>query len=54
MRGLDAGADYYLVKSNFQDVAMIEAVVDLIGDRNHDQGKLDMTGGECLGTAARS
>jgi two-component system sensor histidine kinase and response regulator WspE len=32
VRGLDAGADYYLVKSNFQDVAMIEAVVDLIGD----------------------
>ena len=30
--GLDAGADYYLVKSNFQDVALVQAVVDLIGD----------------------
>ena len=32
VRGLDAGADYYLVKSNFQDVALVQAVVDLIGD----------------------
>jgi two-component system sensor histidine kinase and response regulator WspE len=31
-RGLDAGADYYLVKGSFQDVALMQAVVDLIGE----------------------
>jgi two-component system sensor histidine kinase and response regulator WspE len=30
-RGLDAGADYYLVKGSFQDETLINAVVDLIG-----------------------
>ena len=31
-RGLEAGADYYLTKGNFQDEALIEAVIDLIGE----------------------
>ncbi|RVA69411.1 hybrid sensor histidine kinase/response regulator, partial [Mesorhizobium sp. M7A.F.Ca.CA.001.08.2.1] len=31
-RGLDAGADYYLTKSTFQDEALIHAVVDMIGE----------------------
>jgi two-component system sensor histidine kinase and response regulator WspE len=31
-RGLDAGADYYLVKGSFQDAALMQAVVDLIGE----------------------
>jgi two-component system sensor histidine kinase and response regulator WspE len=31
-RGLDAGADYYLTKGNFQDETLIEAVIDLIGE----------------------
>ncbi|MER9607017.1 hybrid sensor histidine kinase/response regulator [Mesorhizobium sp. M0243] len=31
-RGLDAGADYYLTKSSFQDEALIHAVVDMIGE----------------------
>jgi two-component system sensor histidine kinase and response regulator WspE len=30
-RGLDAGADYYLTKGSYQNEALIEAVVDLIG-----------------------
>jgi two-component system sensor histidine kinase and response regulator WspE len=30
-RGLDAGADYYLTKGTYQNDALIEAVVDLIG-----------------------
>jgi two-component system, chemotaxis family, sensor histidine kinase and response regulator WspE len=30
-RGLDAGADYYLTKSNFHDETLLHAVVDLIG-----------------------
>lgn len=30
-RGLDAGADYYLTKGSYQNDALIEAVVDLIG-----------------------
>jgi two-component system sensor histidine kinase and response regulator WspE len=31
-RGLDAGADYYLVKAGFHDEALLQAVVNLIGD----------------------
>jgi two-component system sensor histidine kinase and response regulator WspE len=31
-RGLDAGADYYLAKGSFHDEALLQAVVDLIGD----------------------
>ena len=30
-RGLEAGADYYLTKSSFHNLALIEAVEDLIG-----------------------
>jgi two-component system sensor histidine kinase and response regulator WspE len=32
MRGLDAGADYYLTKSSFHDRTFLAAVQDLIGD----------------------
>jgi two-component system sensor histidine kinase and response regulator WspE len=31
-RGLEAGADYYLTKGGFQSNALIEAVIDLIGE----------------------
>jgi two-component system sensor histidine kinase and response regulator WspE len=31
MRGLQAGADYYLTKSSFNDESLIDAVMDLIG-----------------------
>jgi two-component system sensor histidine kinase and response regulator WspE len=31
-RGLEAGADYYLTKGSFQSDALIEAVIDLIGE----------------------
>jgi two-component system sensor histidine kinase and response regulator WspE len=31
LRGLDAGADYYLTKGNFHDETLLQAVVDLIG-----------------------
>lgn len=31
-RGLEVGADYYLTKGSFQNNALIEAVVDLIGE----------------------
>ena len=31
-RGLEAGADYYLTKGNFQDETLIDAVIDLIGE----------------------
>ncbi|SHM62874.1 hybrid sensor histidine kinase/response regulator [Phytopseudomonas punonensis] len=31
-RGLDAGADYYLAKASFHDEALLDAVVDLIGE----------------------
>jgi len=31
LQGLDAGADYYLTKSSFQDDSLIRAVIDLIG-----------------------
>ena len=32
LRGLQAGANYYLTKSSFQDNSFIDAVVDLIGE----------------------
>jgi two-component system, chemotaxis family, sensor histidine kinase and response regulator WspE len=32
MRGLEAGADYYLTKGSFQDEVLMQAVVDLIGE----------------------
>lgn len=32
MRGLNAGADYYLTKSSFHDNTLVEKVVDLIGE----------------------
>jgi len=32
LRGLEAGADYYLTKGSFQDDALVNAVVDLIGE----------------------
>jgi two-component system sensor histidine kinase and response regulator WspE len=32
LRGLDAGADYYLTKGSFHDERLLEAVVDLIGE----------------------
>ena len=32
LRGLDAGADYYLTKGSFHDETLIRAVVDLIGE----------------------
>ena len=31
LRGLDAGANYYLTKSSFHDEKLVEAVEDLIG-----------------------
>jgi two-component system sensor histidine kinase and response regulator WspE len=32
LRGLEAGADYYLAKSSFDDETLLQAVVDLIGE----------------------
>jgi two-component system sensor histidine kinase and response regulator WspE len=32
IRGLEAGADYYLAKGSFHDEALLQAVVDLIGE----------------------
>ena len=32
IRGLDAGANFYLTKSSFHDQTFLEAVVDLIGE----------------------
>ena len=32
IRGLDAGADYYLTKSSFHDDSLLNAVIDLIGN----------------------
>ncbi len=32
LQGLQAGADYYLTKSSFQDDSFINAVIDLIGE----------------------
>jgi two-component system sensor histidine kinase and response regulator WspE len=31
VKGMEAGADYYLTKSSFQDESFMQAVVDLIG-----------------------
>ena len=31
LRGLEAGADYYLTKGSFNDETLIQAVIDLIG-----------------------
>jgi two-component system sensor histidine kinase and response regulator WspE len=31
LRGLEAGADYYLTKGSFQDETLLQAVADLIG-----------------------
>ena len=32
LRGLEAGADYYLTKSSFHDETLVQAVRDLIGE----------------------
>jgi two-component system sensor histidine kinase and response regulator WspE len=32
LRGLEAGADYYLAKGGFHDDLLLRAVVDLIGE----------------------
>jgi two-component system sensor histidine kinase and response regulator WspE len=32
LRGLEAGADYYLPKGSFHDQTLLQAVVDLIGE----------------------
>ena len=32
LRGLEAGADYYITKASFHDETLLQAVVDLIGD----------------------
>ncbi|HYS45848.1 MAG TPA: response regulator, partial [Rhizomicrobium sp.] len=32
MRGLQAGADFYLTKGSFHDETLLQAVVDLIGE----------------------
>lgn len=32
LRGLDAGADYYLTKGSFHDETLVQAVIDLIGE----------------------
>jgi len=34
LRGLEAGADYYLTKGSFHDETLLQAVVDLIGESN--------------------
>jgi two-component system sensor histidine kinase and response regulator WspE len=31
-RGLEAGADYYLAKASFHDEALLQAVINLIGE----------------------
>lgn len=36
LRGLSAGADYYLTKGNFDDATLIDAVVDLIGEAHEE------------------
>jgi len=32
LRGLNAGANYYLTKSSFHDESLVNAVIDLIGE----------------------
>jgi two-component system, chemotaxis family, sensor histidine kinase and response regulator WspE len=34
LKGLEAGANYYLTKSSFQDDTLVKAVQDLIGESN--------------------
>jgi two-component system sensor histidine kinase and response regulator WspE len=34
-RGLDAGADFYLTKSSFDNGSFLQAIVDLIGEPDH-------------------
>jgi two-component system sensor histidine kinase and response regulator WspE len=34
LRGLEAGADYYITKGSFHDETLLQAVVDLIGEPN--------------------
>jgi two-component system sensor histidine kinase and response regulator WspE len=34
LRGLEAGADYYLTKGSFHDETLLQAVMDLIGEAN--------------------
>ncbi|RUL77564.1 hybrid sensor histidine kinase/response regulator [Dyella choica] len=34
LRGLEAGADYYLTKGSFHDDSLLQAVIDLIGEAN--------------------
>lgn len=36
LRGLEAGANYYLTKSSFQDDTFLHAVLDLIGGSEHE------------------
>jgi two-component system sensor histidine kinase and response regulator WspE len=39
LRGLDAGASYYLAKASFQDETFLRAVEDLIGHPNDTGGR---------------
>jgi two-component system sensor histidine kinase and response regulator WspE len=32
LRGLEAGADYYLTKTSFHEEKLLQAVIDLIGE----------------------
>jgi two-component system sensor histidine kinase and response regulator WspE len=32
LRGLEAGADYYITKGSFYDETLLQVVVDLVGD----------------------
>ena len=44
LRGLEAGADYYLTKGSFQDETLLQAVADLIGPpsaEDSDEGEHD-------------
>jgi len=36
LRGLSAGADYYLTKGNFDDATLIDAVIDLVGEAHEE------------------
>lgn len=38
LRGMEAGANYYLTKSSFQDNSFINAVADLIGEPYQEEG----------------
>jgi two-component system sensor histidine kinase and response regulator WspE len=39
LRGLDAGASYYLTKASFQDETFLRAVEDLIGKAIESGGR---------------